>query len=183
MAANAVSAVKNGDLKIIPEAHEKTWYHWMSGIRDWCVSRQLWWGHRIPAYLVTIEGDSSVSSPSFKYNFYMNHFYIKNRSYLIFIVALYMQFTNANFERVVLNCRPVFRHRLRKRNVLVKGGIGNIRKILSQKVTYVTNYRILHECFPCICRFYAFFICNFLFFLKCIKPGFFQYFTILCMYY
>lgn len=61
MAANAVDAVKNGDLKIIPETHEKTWYHWMSGIRDWCVSRQLWWGHRIPAYHVTIEANTAVS--------------------------------------------------------------------------------------------------------------------------
>lgn len=52
MAAAAVNAVKSGDLKIIPEMHTKTWYHWMDGIRDWCVSRQLWWGHRIPAYYV-----------------------------------------------------------------------------------------------------------------------------------
>ncbi|XP_077298663.1 valyl-tRNA synthetase [Arctopsyche grandis] len=56
LAANAVKAVQSGELKIIPESHEKTWYHWMSGIRDWCVSRQLWWGHRIPAYRVTIDG-------------------------------------------------------------------------------------------------------------------------------
>lgn len=54
MAASAVKAVKSGALKIIPEAHERTWYHWMDGIRDWCVSRQLWWGHRIPAYQVTV---------------------------------------------------------------------------------------------------------------------------------
>lgn len=47
--------VKSGELKIIPEHHEKTWYHWMDGIRDWCVSRQLWWGHRIPAYHVTLK--------------------------------------------------------------------------------------------------------------------------------
>lgn len=55
MASNAVKAVKSGQLKIIPEAHEKIWYHWMDGIRDWCISRQLWWGHRIPAYYVTLE--------------------------------------------------------------------------------------------------------------------------------
>ena len=47
MAQRAVDAVRNGDLKIIPEDHEKTWYQWLKNIRDWCVSRQLWWGHRI----------------------------------------------------------------------------------------------------------------------------------------
>ncbi|XP_073956319.1 valyl-tRNA synthetase isoform X2 [Choristoneura fumiferana] len=54
MAAEAIKAVKTGELKIIPDVHEKTWYHWMEGIRDWCISRQLWWGHRIPAYRVTL---------------------------------------------------------------------------------------------------------------------------------
>ncbi|XP_013170152.1 PREDICTED: valine--tRNA ligase isoform X1 [Papilio xuthus] len=54
MAADAIKAVKDGELKIIPDAHEKTWYHWMENIRDWCISRQLWWGHRIPAYRVTL---------------------------------------------------------------------------------------------------------------------------------
>lgn len=53
MAAKAIEAVKSGELKIIPDSHTKTWYHWMEGIRDWCISRQLWWGHRIPAYRVT----------------------------------------------------------------------------------------------------------------------------------
>jgi len=56
LAARAVSAVRNGDLKLIPEHHEKTWYNWLENIQDWCISRQLWWGHRCPAYLVTIEG-------------------------------------------------------------------------------------------------------------------------------
>lgn len=54
MAASAIEAVKSGELKIIPDIHNKLWYHWMEGIRDWCVSRQLWWGHRIPAYFVTL---------------------------------------------------------------------------------------------------------------------------------
>ncbi|CAH2980649.1 unnamed protein product [Chilo suppressalis] len=54
MAAEAIKVVKNGELKIIPDVHEKIWYHWMENIRDWCISRQLWWGHRIPAYRVTV---------------------------------------------------------------------------------------------------------------------------------
>ncbi|GLV42742.1 Valyl-tRNA synthetase [Carabus blaptoides fortunei] len=58
MAKRATEAVTNGELKIIPEQHNKTWYHWMEGIRDWCVSRQLWWGHRIPAYFVSCTDDS-----------------------------------------------------------------------------------------------------------------------------
>ena len=52
MASKATEAVKQGHLKIIPEMFKKTWFTWMDGMRDWCVSRQLWWGHRIPAYLI-----------------------------------------------------------------------------------------------------------------------------------
>lgn len=52
MAVNAAEAVRSGELKIIPESQTKIWYHWMEGIRDWCISRQLWWGHRIPAYKI-----------------------------------------------------------------------------------------------------------------------------------
>ncbi|CAH0751678.1 unnamed protein product [Diatraea saccharalis] len=59
MAAEAIKAVKTGELKIIPDVHEKIWYHWMENIRDWCISRQLWWGHRIPAYRVTLPAQKS----------------------------------------------------------------------------------------------------------------------------
>ncbi|XP_066593698.1 valine--tRNA ligase-like isoform X1 [Prorops nasuta] len=61
MAVKAIKAVKNGELKIIPEQYQKTWYYWMEGMRDWCISRQLWWGHRIPAYKVKIDDSSTIN--------------------------------------------------------------------------------------------------------------------------
>lgn len=56
MAAQAVQDVKEGKLKLIPEHHIKIWNYFLENIRDWCISRQLWWGHRIPAYRVTVQG-------------------------------------------------------------------------------------------------------------------------------
>ena len=61
LAKPAMDAVKNGDLKLIPERMDKTYYNWLENIRDWCISRQLWWGHRIPAYYCQDCGEVVVS--------------------------------------------------------------------------------------------------------------------------
>jgi valyl-tRNA synthetase len=57
LAEPAIEAVRNGSIKIRPETSERVYYHWMNNIQDWCLSRQLWWGHQIPAYLVQFEGE------------------------------------------------------------------------------------------------------------------------------
>ncbi len=61
MAKPALEAVKNGELKLIPERMNKNYYNWLENIRDWCISRQLWWGHRIPAYYCQDCGEITVS--------------------------------------------------------------------------------------------------------------------------
>ena len=50
LAEKAIEAVRKGDTRIVPAIWEKTYYDWMENIRDWCISRQIWWGHRIPAW-------------------------------------------------------------------------------------------------------------------------------------
>ena len=57
----AVKAVKEGEIKLIPERMDKTYFNWTDNIRDWCISRQLWWGHRIPAYTCDECGELIVS--------------------------------------------------------------------------------------------------------------------------
>jgi valyl-tRNA synthetase len=56
MAAAAANAVRNGEIEIQPKLSEREWFKWLDNCQDWCVSRQLWWGHQIPAYLVNIDG-------------------------------------------------------------------------------------------------------------------------------
>ncbi len=61
LAGPAIDAVKNGTTKFIPEHFDKTYFHWLENIRDWCISRQLWWGHRIPAFYCDCCGEMVVT--------------------------------------------------------------------------------------------------------------------------
>ncbi|MDF2877359.1 MAG: valine--tRNA ligase [Clostridia bacterium] len=61
MAKPAIKALKEGDLCFVPERFEKTYLHWLENIRDWCISRQLWWGHRIPAYYCETCGEIIIA--------------------------------------------------------------------------------------------------------------------------
>ena len=61
LAQPAIAAVREGDIRFIPERFDKMYFHWMENIRDWCISRQLWWGHRIPAYYCDDCGEMVVS--------------------------------------------------------------------------------------------------------------------------
>lgn len=61
LAQPAIDAVKNGDTDFIPPHFEKTYFHWLENIRDWCISRQLWWGHQIPAFYCDDCGETVVT--------------------------------------------------------------------------------------------------------------------------
>ena len=61
LAGPAIDAVKNEETKFVPKRYEKTYFHWLENIRDWCISRQLWWGHRIPAWYCDDCGEITVS--------------------------------------------------------------------------------------------------------------------------
>ena len=61
LAKPAIEAIKNGELTFVPKSFDKTYLHWLENIRDWCISRQLWWGHRIPAYYCEDCGEMVVS--------------------------------------------------------------------------------------------------------------------------
>jgi len=61
LAKPAIEAVRSGDIKFVPERFEKNYFNWMEDIRDWCISRQLWWGHRIPAFYCDDCGEMVVT--------------------------------------------------------------------------------------------------------------------------
>ncbi len=61
LAGPAIDAVKNNETRFVPKRYEKTYFHWLENIRDWCISRQLWWGHRIPAWYCDDCGEITVS--------------------------------------------------------------------------------------------------------------------------
>ena len=61
LAKPAIDAVRSGDIRFVPERFEKNYFHWMENIRDWCISRQLWWGHRIPAFYCDDCGETVVT--------------------------------------------------------------------------------------------------------------------------
>ncbi len=61
LAKPAIEAIKTGELQFVPKNYDKTYLHWLENIRDWCISRQLWWGHRIPAYYCEKCGETVVA--------------------------------------------------------------------------------------------------------------------------
>ena len=66
LAKPAVQVVKDGKVKFVPERFDKIYYHWMENIKDWCISRQLWWGHRIPAWYCDDCGEVTVTKEDAK---------------------------------------------------------------------------------------------------------------------
>ena len=61
LAKEAIRVVEDGEIKFVPERFSKIYLNWMNGIHDWCISRQLWWGHRIPAYYCDECGEITAS--------------------------------------------------------------------------------------------------------------------------
>lgn len=90
MAKEAIKAVKSGDVTITPKTSEKEYFHWMENIQDWCISRQLWWGHRCPVYFVIIDGEEGDRLD--------NNYWIAGRSYEEALEKANKRFAGKNFK-------------------------------------------------------------------------------------
>jgi valyl-tRNA synthetase len=64
MAKASTDAVRNGQLRLVPERFDKIWFNWLDNIRDWCISRQLWWGHQIPVWYVDGDAQTDAGKPT-----------------------------------------------------------------------------------------------------------------------
>ncbi|WP_264210132.1 valine--tRNA ligase [Leisingera thetidis] len=93
----ALDAVRNGDVKILPESGEKTYYHWLENIEPWCISRQLWWGHQIPVWYGTKIINRTSTNPERYEALNAKH----NR-------GEFAVFTGANFEDVRKQAREYY---------------------------------------------------------------------------
>ena len=103
MAERSINAVRSGELQIVPSFHTDTWYYWLENIRDWCISRQLWWGHRIPAYRVTLKDGGELGAGGL-YLFLYYYFYYCGKILMILknqhcdVLSAFVQRTLQNDE-------------------------------------------------------------------------------------
>ena len=98
MAKAAIDAVKNKELLIFPEISEKEWFYWLENIQDWCISRQLWWGHRVPAYLIVIDGKKTEDTNSSNW--------VSGRTYEEALAKAQMKFPNVAKDSITLDQDP-----------------------------------------------------------------------------
>ncbi|CAI5757697.1 unnamed protein product [Candida verbasci] len=89
MAQDAIKAVKNGDITISPKISESEYFHWLENIQDWCISRQLWWGHRCPVYFINIENEQHDKLD--------NEYWVAGRSEEEALEKAHKKFPNKNF--------------------------------------------------------------------------------------
>lgn len=89
MAQEAIKAVKSGEITITPKTSEKEYFHWMENIQDWCISRQLWWGHRCPVYFVVIDGEENDRLD--------NKYWVAGRTYEEALAKATKQFPDTKF--------------------------------------------------------------------------------------
>lgn len=90
MATEAIKAVKDGRITITPKTLESEYFHWLENIQDWCILRQLWWGHRCPVYFVTLEGTEADRLD--------NEFWVSGRTYEEALAKANQKFPNAKFS-------------------------------------------------------------------------------------